>query len=52
MFKDLSLSLNIQNLFDADPPVYKSNGVGTPGFDPTTAFTLGRYFQLGLRKKF
>ncbi len=52
VFKDLTISLNIQNLLDTDPPVYKSNGVGTPGFDPTMNFTLGRYFQLGLRKKF
>lgn len=51
-FKDLALTLNVQNVFDTDPPVFKSNAATTPGFDPSIAFTFGRYFQLGLRKKF
>lgn len=45
-----SLSLNIDNVFDTDPPRF--NGVvntSTPGF---AGFTLGRVFQVGVRKKF
>lgn len=45
-----SLSLNIDNLFDVDPPHY--NGIvntSQPGF---AGFTLGRVFQFGITKKF
>jgi iron complex outermembrane receptor protein len=50
--KDLSLTLNIQNLFDTNPPLVKANSSALPGFGLSDTFTLGRYFQLGLRKKF
>jgi iron complex outermembrane receptor protein len=51
--KDLALSLNVGNLFDRDPPVYKLNGTAL-GAAPGTAngFTLGRLIQLGFDKKF
>jgi len=47
--KDLGLSLGINNVFDADPPVYKLN-TGT-GFAPNIR-TLGRLVQFGVAKKF
>lgn len=45
-----SISLNVDNVFDADPPLY--NGIvntSQPGF---AGFTLGRVFQFGIRKRF
>lgn len=45
-----SLSLNVDNLFDVNPPSY--NGIvntTTPGF---AGFTLGRVVQFGITKKF
>ena len=50
LLKDLSLSLNINNVFDADPPVYKLIGASTPGY--VNGFTLGRLVQFGIQKKF
>ncbi|WP_395395941.1 TonB-dependent receptor (plasmid) [Novosphingobium sp. BL-8A] len=46
--KDLSLTLNVNNVFDQDPPVYKN--LGDNGY--TNFFTLGRMVQLGISKKF
>lgn len=46
--KDLSLTLNIDNLFDTSPP-FLSNG---NGFSAINGITLGRFFQLGVRKAF
>jgi iron complex outermembrane recepter protein len=49
--KDLSISLNINNLFDQDPPFYNSClGTTTCGF--TNGSTLGRLVQLGVRTRF
>lgn len=48
--EDLSLTLNVQNVLDEKPPVYKN--AGQNGYDPSYAFTLGRIFQLGFQKKF
>ncbi|MEJ6011340.1 TonB-dependent receptor plug domain-containing protein [Novosphingobium aquae] len=53
MLNGLSLSLNVNNVFDADPPVYlKQNGLtpGTNGF--ANGRTLGRLVQFGINKKF
>jgi iron complex outermembrane receptor protein len=50
MFKDLSLTLNVNNVFDANPPVYKSRGAG--GFLNGIGFTVGREFIFGISKKF
>jgi iron complex outermembrane receptor protein len=44
--KDLSLALNVDNVFDTNPPVLMSGS----GF--ANGFTLGRFFQLGLMKRF
>jgi iron complex outermembrane recepter protein len=52
LMQDLSFTLNVQNVLDTDPPRIKSTSSSAPGFDPTLAFTLGRYVQFGVRKKF
>jgi iron complex outermembrane receptor protein len=43
--KDLSLTLNLTNLFDRDPPFYNAD----PGY--ANGLTLGRLVQFGIRKK-
>ena len=48
--KDLSLSLNVNNLFDADPPVLRDSS--TAGFSTMSGLTVGRLVQLGISKKF
>lgn len=48
--KDLSLTLNINNVFNAAPPVWKTFDFTNAGY--TNGFTLGRIFQFGARKKF
>ncbi|WP_165912092.1 TonB-dependent receptor [Novosphingobium sp. PhB165] len=47
---DLSVTLNFNNIFDEEPPVYLD--AGQPGYLPGNTFTLGRMVQLGLSKKF
>lgn len=49
-FKDLSFTLNVNNLFDKDPPELRRNNSNEYGF--TNGFTLGRLFQLGISKKY
>lgn len=53
MAKGLALSLNVNNVFDQDPPVYLNQNALTPG---TNGFangrTLGRLVQFGVSKKF
>ncbi|BBO30126.1 TonB-dependent receptor (plasmid) [Alteromonas sp. I4] len=46
--EDLSVSLNIDNVFDREPPVFRSNG----GDGYTNGFTLGRQLKLGVSKRF
>jgi iron complex outermembrane receptor protein len=46
----LSFTANVGNVFDTDPPVYKSTGLS--GYDPDHSQTLGRSFQFGVQKKF
>jgi outer membrane receptor protein involved in Fe transport len=54
--KQFELSLNIQNLFDADPPVGNAAGTGgQPGYFGGFAATddvVGRYFTVAARVKF
>ncbi len=46
--EDLTVTLNVNNVFDDDPPENRlDNGDGY-----ANGFTVGRMFQLGLRKKF
>lgn len=47
--KNLSFSLNVDNVFDTDPPEYRLRG-NTNGF--TNGSTLGRLVQFGVHKDF
>ena len=49
-FKDVSFTLNVDNLFDKDPPLYRGARGSTFGID--NGFTLGRLVRLGVSKKF
>ncbi|MHA4838220.1 TonB-dependent receptor [Sphingopyxis sp. MSC1_008] len=46
LFKDLAFTLNVNNVFDQDPPFINS------GTGYTNGSTYGRLVQLGVRKKF
>lgn len=48
LLKDLELTLNVNNVFDTDPPVFRQ--IGQNGY--ANGFTLGRLIQIGLSKKF
>ena len=52
LLRDLELTLNINNVFDQDPPILKriTGSNSTPGYG--NGFTLGRLVQFGLTKKF
>jgi iron complex outermembrane receptor protein len=50
ILRDLSLTLNVSNVFDKDPPVLLRNNPNEFGF--ANGFTLGRLIQLGITKKF
>jgi iron complex outermembrane receptor protein len=50
LWQGVTLNLNIDNVFDKDPPLYNGNlSSNTPGY---YGFTLGRFIQLGIKKKF
>jgi iron complex outermembrane receptor protein len=44
--KDITLSFDVQNIFDRKPPVVFN---GALAFDPQVASILGRYFTIGIR---
>jgi iron complex outermembrane receptor protein len=48
--KDLSLSLNVDNVFDTDPPEYR--GIKSGGAPGVQFGTIGRMAQVGFSKKF
>jgi len=48
--KDLTLSLNVDNLFDQDPPLFRGQATTFNGF--ANGFTLGRLVRLGVSKRF
>lgn len=50
--KDLAFTLNVNNVFDTDPPVYKSNAIGAGNGYPQATFTIGRVFLIGVSKQF
>jgi iron complex outermembrane receptor protein len=50
VFENLSFTVNVNNVFDEDPSLYKSTGLN--GYDVDHSQTLGRFFQFGVRKKF
>jgi iron complex outermembrane receptor protein len=45
----LSLRFYVDNVFDEDPPEYRSNENGQAKF---SGFTLGRMYKVGLTKTF
>jgi iron complex outermembrane receptor protein len=49
--KDLAFTLNVNNVFDSDPPLYKTAGFGGNGY-PQGQFTLGRLVMFGISKEF
>lgn len=50
LLRDLEFTLNVNNLFDKDPPEFRSIGNSQPGY--ANGFTLGRLVQFGISKKF
>lgn len=50
LFKDLSLTLNVNNLFDTDPPELRRTNPNDRGYG--NGFTLGRMISFGISKKF
>jgi iron complex outermembrane receptor protein len=48
--KDLSFTLNVDNLFDQDPPLFRGSTQTFFGF--ANGFTLGRLVRLGVSKRF
>lgn len=51
-FKDLAFTLNVNNVFSQDPPVFRQQNItaGLNGF--TNGATVGRLVQLGVSKRF
>ncbi|MET0180867.1 MAG: TonB-dependent receptor [Novosphingobium sp.] len=50
--QDLQLTLNVNNVFDKDPPVFRGPQSGGPGTGIINGSTLGRLVQFGISKKF
>ncbi|MET0180825.1 MAG: TonB-dependent receptor [Novosphingobium sp.] len=50
LLRDLEFTLNINNVFDEDPPIFRSINNSQPGY--ANGFTLGRLVQFGISKKF
>ena len=50
MLKDLSVTLNINNVFDQAPPLFLGNTTSNSAY--ANGFTLGRLFNFGISKKF
>ena len=50
LLKDLEFTLNVNNLFDKDPPIFRNIGNQRAGYD--NGATLGRMIQFGVSKKF
>ncbi len=48
--KDLAFTLNVDNLFDKDPPLFR--GADNSLFGVRNGFTIGRLIKLGVSKKF
>ena len=48
---DFSATVSVQNLFNSDPPLYKSGNSGL-NYDVVNGSAVGRYISLRLRKRF
>lgn len=51
IMKDVTLALDVSNLFDRNPPTYYYSQGSIVGFDPTTANPLGRVISVSLSKR-
>jgi outer membrane receptor protein involved in Fe transport len=49
MAETIQFTVNINNVFDTDPPVLRTSNGGT-GY--ANGLTVGRYVQFGVRAKF
>ena len=49
LLRDLSFTLNVNNVFNTNPPIFRSIGNQRAGYD--NGFTLGRLIQIGISKK-
>lgn len=52
MFKDLSFTLNVDNVFDKAPPVFLQQSITASQDGYINGNTIGRFFQFGVSKKF
>ncbi|MBY0422674.1 MAG: TonB-dependent receptor, partial [Parvularculaceae bacterium] len=50
LLQDVSLTVNVNNVFDTDPPLLFRNDQGDAGY--ANGFTIGRMFIFGVSKKF
>jgi iron complex outermembrane recepter protein len=50
VLEDLSFTLNVNNVFDTDPPVWQTFDFVNFGY--TNGYTLGRVVQVGVKKRF
>ena len=50
VLKNLSFTLNVNNVFDTEPPLFLGNTTANSGY--ANGFTLGRLFNFGISKKF
>lgn len=49
---DTQVTIDVNNLFDQNPPFYYDAGSSYYGFDPNNASAIGRVVAVGIRKKF
>jgi iron complex outermembrane receptor protein len=49
IWQDTSFNLNVDNVFDTNPPVYNGSNGSAYGY---ADFTLGRFIEVGIDKKF
>lgn len=52
LLKNITLALDVQNLFDRDPPLVLNGGLIPIQFDPANASPFGRMTTISLRKAF
>jgi iron complex outermembrane recepter protein len=51
LFDDLTVSLAVNNVLDADAPLYRGTSQTTQGHGYINGFHVGRLFQIGVNKK-
>lgn len=52
LLKNITLAVDVQNLFDRDPPLVLNGGLSPIQFDPANASPFGRMTAISLRKAF